>query len=815
MMKNANTISATTIENIKTRIWSVFNVLRNENVVARDYYIVLFFLSVFKDGIISKETLFSETDLKKMICKTINESSNETIVRYRPLLDSFKSGIENMSDIGIREIFQVFHGLDKKCLSENFPDIFDSILYRISQSQGRFGGEYIQPIELTRLINALAGNSAKIFNPFAGFASFGVILNDNEKYFGQEIDQRTWAIGTLRILAHEIGNQVKYICDDSIKHWPKSLEKFDLIVANPPFGMRIGNYYHDIAGNYSTVESFFIDRGLSSLTKSGKLIALIPQGFLFQSGQARQLRERLLDQDLVDAVISFPGGLLYNTGMSLAILVISKKKDTPGFVRFIDGTAFIETNSRREKQLNDIAMISAISDNKNAKFVRHIEIEKVWDQDYNLSVSRYFRKEIDGVKLREILEVVRGERANIPATGKFIQIKNLKDDKFNFKLDLSSLEDMELRRPAVRMINESCLLLATRWRTIKPTYFEYINESLFLSQDILSFKIDESIVDLKYLINELHADYVLEQLEFVRTGAIIPSLRKEDILDAVIKLPSLAEQRAKVQGLFELSNKIQKLQDERDALAHGKLIRQFNEFSSLKHTLGRPRQNILDWSDNLLDFLNRKNEGFELLNKAFAEFYDIDIISALKEIKRDTNFITDVLEKGENGLVLSEYEKQTISLLEINSIVGELSNNGFIFKIKKLLLKGEKLKERGIYANRTLFKILLDNLLTNANKYAFDKKAAGNDVIIELTVVETSLLLEIKNNGKPFPKNFDREKFITKYSTADSQNGSGIGGYDIHRIATEFNNPDWILSLNKDPLFPVIFIFQFPIKLIN
>jgi type I restriction enzyme M protein len=216
-----------------------------------------------------------------------------------------------------------------------------------------------------------------------------------------------------------------------------------------------------------------------------------------------------------------------------------------------------------------------------------------------------------------------------------------------------------------------------------------------------------------------------------------------------------------------------------------------------------------------LDFLTKKKEGFEALNNTFSEFYDIDIISALKEIKRDVNFITDVLEKGENGLVLSEYEKQVIPLSDINSIINELSNNGLNFKIKKLLLKGEKLKERGIYANKTLFKTLLDNILTNANKYAFDKKATGNEVVIELTEVDDSLSMEIRNNGKPFPKNFDREKFITKYSTADSSNGSGLGGYDIHRIASNFNNPDWILSLYEDPFFLVKFKFQFPIKLIN
>ena len=95
------------------------------------------------------------------------------------------------------------------------------------------------------------------------------------------------------------------------------------------------------------------------------------------------------------------------------------------------------------------------------------------------------------------------------------------------------------------------------------------------------------------------------------------------------------------------------------------------------------------------------------------------------------------------------------------------------------------------------------------------KRETGNEVVVELTEVDDILSMEVKNNGKPFPKNFDREKFITKYSTADSAAGTGLGGYDIHRIAMHFSNPDWELSLNEDPIYPVKFKFQFPIKLMN
>lgn len=807
------------LEAVKSKIWMMFDILRSENISSDDYHVVLFLLSAFKNDLISIDLVNENHHIKERLIERLRNSNHEYYEQYAPIIQSFEPSIHRLSENGIRHLFSVLVEINKQVLTENFRDVFDSVLYRISQSQGRYAGEFIQPVELTRFMCGLADlkKDAKVFNPFAGLASFGVYLDQGQDFFGQELNQKTWALGALRLMAYERPGSSRYVCDDSILHWPHESEKFDLILSNPPFGMRLGHHYRDFEPNIRTIEQFLIEKGVQSLKQNGKLIALLPQGFLFRGMQEQRLREHLVEEDLIDTIISLPGGLLLNTGIPLIILVLNRNKKLPGRVKFVDAKNFVSAKGPREKVLNDYSLNSFIhSDKEDESIVKIVYNEQIRDNDYNLSVARYFQKQIEGVKLGDILELVRGQRGNLPETGKLTRIRDLKDDKVDFTLDFSSVEETELRRPDIHLVSESCLLLAMRWRTLKPTLFEFKGEPIFRSQDILSFKINEAIADKAYLINELHADYVQEQLESYRLGAsVMPFIRKDDLMEVVIKLPSIEEQRAKVQGIYELSDKIKSLQEERNALAHGKTLKQFSEFASLKHTLGRPRQNILDWSDNLLDFLTKKKVGFEPLNKAFTEFYDIDIISALKEIKRDVNFITDVLEKGENGLVLSEYEKEVIPLSDINSIINELSNNGFNFKIKKLLLKGEKLKERGIYANKTLFKTLLDNILTNANKYAFDKKATGNEVVIELTEVDDSLSMEIRNNGKPFPKNFDREKFITKYSTADSSNGSGLGGYDIHRIASDFNNPDWILSLNEDPFFLVKFKFQFSIKLIN
>jgi len=807
------------VEALKSKIWSMFDILRSERIASEDYHVLLFLLSAYKDGLFNTEILNENSNLNERLVRCLHNSESELTNQYNAILATFEPLVMRLSENGTRHIISALGELNLAILDEHFADIFDAVLYRITQSQGRFGGEFIQPVELTRFICGLAElqPNSKVYNPFAGLASFGVYLDQGQEYFGQELNQKTWALGALRIIAYQRPGTSRYVCADSISHWPATSEKFDLIVANPPYGMRLGTQYREIEPEFRTIEQFLLEKGVHSLDEKGKLIALLPQGILFRGLHEQRLREFLVDEDLIETIISLPGGLLLNTGIPLIIMVLNKNKKIPGKVRFVDAKKFVDSKSSRERVLNDYGLNSFLHGSKNdSDILRLVSNDEIRAFDYNLSVPRYFQKQVEGVKLGEIIEFVRGQRVNLPPTGKLIRIRDLKDDKIDFRLDEATIEDVELRRPDIHQITESCLLLAVRWKTLKPTYFEYKGEAIYRSQDILSFKVNEAIADKAFLVNELHADYVQEQLESYRLGAsVMPFLRKDDLMEVVIKLPTLQEQRAKVQGIYELSDKIKSLQVERNALAHGKSLKQFSEFASLKHTLGRPRQNILDWSDNLLHFLNEKREGFEALNKAFIEFYDTDIISALKEIKRDVNFITDVLEKGENGFVLSEYETNTIPLSDINSLINELSNNGFNFKIKKLPLKSEKLKDRGISANRILFKTLLDNILTNANKYAFSKRETGNEVVVELTEVDDILSMEVKNNGKPFPKNFDREKFITKYSTADSAAGTGLGGYDIHRIATHFSNPDWELSLNEDPIYPVKFKFQFPIKLMN
>jgi len=99
-----------------------------------------------------------------------------------------------------------------------------------------------------------------------------------------------------------------YVCCDSVFEWPDYSQRFDLIVSIPPFGMRIDNQFDFINPDIKTAEQFLIEKGINSIRMGGKLIAALPTGILYRGGSELELRKKLIGNDLIDTIISFPSG---------------------------------------------------------------------------------------------------------------------------------------------------------------------------------------------------------------------------------------------------------------------------------------------------------------------------------------------------------------------------------------------------------------------------------------------------------------------------------------------------------------------------
>lgn len=817
---------------LQKELMLMLDYLRNQHLSSHEVFVVLYFI-ILKYKEVPLRAVDDGLELYYLEKEDV-ETSKEEKANYFSIFPTeirmvFEPIIEKI-DIGINYyVSEILERIDVDVLSDNISFIFDTLLYRLTESEGKKSGEYIQPLGLTRFINTIIQLKPvkTIYNPFAGLASFGVLLDNNQQYYAQEINNSTWAIGYLRLLAYNKLSKSAYDLDNAIENWNSKKDKYDVVVAHPPFGFKFsvaGKRTIDRVNNLN-VEDFLITNGLDSLSQDGRLISLVPTHFLHKTSKKDlKLKSHLIDNDLVETVISFPGGILSNTGVSFALLVLNKAKENKNVVRFIEASYFDLQTGRKQKELNYEKLAFELESKNESDVLKFVPNNVIKKQNYNLSIQRYFLKDFDGVKLFDLAQrtnVIRHnrkdfEKNNIDVNAlTYVRIRDLKDDVFNYKLDLSNVSSFRVPNFAVE-IKQSCLLLAVRWKTLKPTYFEYTGTPIFINDDIVPLTIDTTKVDIAYLINELQADYVQEQIRAFRVDSIFPLIKKNDLFDIKIKLPSLEEQKGKITGIYEASGQLKRLKEERNALAHDSFKKEFDEFASLKHSLGAPRQNILSYSEVLIKFFtSNKSSDFINLNTSFNSYFGEDLLTVFNGIKSDINYMSDLLEKGENGLVLENYNLEYVPIIELQKIIEKSNVSNLNFNLEIQPFQAEDKKKLGIITNKTLFKVLIDNILLNASKHGFVESNKSNHVLIELSILEDEMdgakfVIEIKNNGKPFPENFDKSNFIAKYTTS-VVNSTGIGGYDINRIANYFKNPDWELFLSNDNLYPVKFKFQFPL----
>lgn len=835
MIKEIKLEDITPVADLKNKLWESLNLLRG-SVGADDFNFILFFLTLQRNGLLSEIELNYQDDLKNKLFKSILKLDGENSYNFKDIFRVFEPSISRVENDIIYELIRLFTSFNQIVLNEYFPDIFDDLLYKLARLKGKYGGESIQPLELSRFICMLAElpPDAKVYNPFAGLASFGVVFENGVGYFGQEQIATTWAIASLRIMAYGKENSTRLIHENSIRSWNPSAVRYDLIVATPPFGMRLPDNYSGKFGIIRTGEHFLIENGIKDLKPTGKLIAVLPQRFLFSSGSERNLRQFLVENDLLEMIISFPVGLFLNTGIPFAVIVINKHKKEHGFVRFIEAKEFVETISKSDRRLNDIALNEIAKSNIESESLRIVANSTIAHFDFNLSVPRYFTPEIEidrDIKLENlggVLSVVHRQRNSTEPQGKFIRIRDLKDDRLDYQLDLNSIEQVDLPGN-VEKIMESCLLIATRWKSLKPTYVHYSGEPIFITPDTIALKVDETKVDINYLINELYSTYVNEQIVSYRLGTAIPYIRREDLFRIKIYLPSIQEQRAKVKGVKEVL--LYEKKKELDLLnkLHGFEEDIYNQNSFLRHTIAGPLRNLRSSFKSIKSIIENQivqniPELMLLKEKANSE---LDFGKYLEIMERDLKIVSENTRR--NGLDEDSIQDYILEPMDFftfleNYILEVRNRENLIFEIDFKYEKDSFEDEEGnrtpifINGNADLLRNLFNNLIENAEKHAFElTKKKGNKIEIDVMpdyTADAHVHLLFSNNGKPFPQNFSQEMFIKKGSKTGINGGNGFGGWYINEIMKKHKGYFEILDPENELItesYPISFYFEFPL----
>jgi type I restriction enzyme M protein len=292
---------------------------------------------------------------------------------------------------------------------------YEYLIARFAAGAGKKEGGFYTPAEVSELIAELVNPQAgeRIADPACGSGSLLIkcgnqLLKNGVKDFalyGQEITGATWALAKMNMFLHGMDN-ARIEWGDTIRS-PKLIEddttmKFEVVVANPPFSL--DKWGHDEAGNdpykrfhrglppQSKGDYAFITHMIETTTKdSGRVGVVVPHGVLFRASSEGKIRQQLIEENLLDAVIGLPANLFYGTGIPAAVLVFKRNKADSN-VLFIDASRDYQNDKNQNRlRQSDIDKIVATYQARETvdKYAYLASFEEIKDNDFNLNIPRY------------------------------------------------------------------------------------------------------------------------------------------------------------------------------------------------------------------------------------------------------------------------------------------------------------------------------------------------------------------------------------------------------------------------------------------
>lgn len=206
----------------------------------------------------------------------------------------------------------------------------------------------------------------------------------------------------------EISNQapqiIREVCID------EGTYKADTIISNPPYSLSWVPVNDERFDGYklapkSKADYAFILDGIYSLKNNGTAVYILPHGVLFRGQAEGDIRQNLIKNNLLDAVIGLPSNLFTNTGIPVCILVF-KKNRVNNDILFIDAqNDFVKDKSKNIMTSEQVLKVIDTYNNRSDidKYSRKVGVSEIEENDYNLNIPRY----IDSFEPEEIPDAVQ------------------------------------------------------------------------------------------------------------------------------------------------------------------------------------------------------------------------------------------------------------------------------------------------------------------------------------------------------------------------------------------------------------------------
>jgi len=307
-----------------------------------------------------------------------------------------------------------------------FGRVYEYFIKEFARQEGHRGGEFYTPKHVVELlVEILEPFEGRIFDPFCG--SGGMFVQSHKflerkggdesqvSIYGQEVNDATWRICKMNLYLRGIDGNIQL--GDSIRNDKFPNLRADKIITNPPFNMSEWGKQtisdEDSRFEYGLPPSnnanfAFIQHMISHLDEDGMVGTVMANGSMSSQSTEGEIRKKIIEDDLLDAIISLPQELFYTTQIPVCLWILSKGKDSDHYRNrgheslFIDARDMFEsidrtTNILTREHINKIAdTVRAYRGESDASeytdetgFCKVATTDKIAENDYIITPGRY------------------------------------------------------------------------------------------------------------------------------------------------------------------------------------------------------------------------------------------------------------------------------------------------------------------------------------------------------------------------------------------------------------------------------------------
>ncbi|MBT5106991.1 MAG: SAM-dependent DNA methyltransferase [Porticoccaceae bacterium] len=356
----------------------------------------------------------------------IEEANQEKL--YGIFGDAQWSNKNKLSDRLLTDLIEHFsmHTLSNESVDPDMlGNAYEYLIKHFADLTNKKAGEFYTPRSVVHLLGLILDPKPgdTVYDPACGTGGMLLECVDHLKdtgadyrtlkLYGQEKNLTSSSIARMNMFLHGI-EDFQIARGDTLKtpmfFEGDALKKFDCVIANPPFSLKdwgAENWANDPYGrNIAGVppkgngDMAWVQHMISSMNETGSMTVVLPHGALFRKGAEGKIRQALLEQDLIEAVIGVGPNIFYGTQLAACVMVFRKNKsvDKKGKVLFIDGADQVRVGRAQnflEKEHVEQLYQWYQANDEVENYVHVATLEEIQENDYNLNIPLYVEKIIE------------------------------------------------------------------------------------------------------------------------------------------------------------------------------------------------------------------------------------------------------------------------------------------------------------------------------------------------------------------------------------------------------------------------------------